>query len=101
MALVARVCPAIQEMVFLYQDRWRNLEVFLSPSSRPTCQLEVLSAFCQLHKLELWGGDFYTDSLPLLLDQLGHRLTRLDLNHVDSLDQRAITLLSRQCRQLE
>jgi len=64
MRLVSEVCPHIEEMLFMYQDR-------------VTCNLEILASFSRLQNLELWGGSFLPDSLNTLLVNLGPRLVKL------------------------
>ena len=58
MQLTSKMCPHIEDMLFMYQDRY-------------TCQLEVLALFRYLSQLELWGGDFYVDNFMVLLSDIG------------------------------
>ena len=51
-------------------------------------QLSVLASFPNLEDLDLWGGAFYTDGLCDLLQEIGHRLKKLSLVHVEEMDSR-------------
>ena len=81
MKLVSEMCPDIEDMLFMYQDKY-------------TCSLDVLAYFPKLKNIELWGGDFYLDNFSSMLEYSGQGLTILDLHHVDNIDFRAISLLS-------
>ena len=52
-------------------------------------------------QLDIWGGDFFSDELYAALEQLGPRLTTLNLVHIEELDKRAISLLSQFCSNLK
>ena len=107
--LVARVCPKIEKMLFMF--------------SNTEARLRDLIAFTRLAELDLWGGDFYSDELYVAVEQvtyincipgnptcpthlhicvmqLGPQLTKLSLVHTEELDSRAISLLSNQCGNL-
>jgi len=86
MRLVSELCPDIEEMLFMYQDR-------------VTCNLQILGSFSRLQNLELWGGSFFRDSINHLLLKLGPRLSQvcLDLHHVDGLDREALGVLAASC----
>ncbi|XP_023327933.1 uncharacterized protein LOC111701049 [Eurytemora carolleeae] len=86
--LVLEMCPYIQDMLFMFQDRY-------------TCPLSVLGSFNCLTDLELWGGDFYSDDMENVLQQIGSNLTKLDLHHFESLDSQAIALISFYCTSLQ
>jgi len=88
MQLTSKMCPHIEDMLFMYQDRY-------------TCQLEVLALFRYLSQLELWGGDFYVDNFMVLLSDIGHNLIKLDLHHLDNLDLRAICAININCPRLK
>ena len=45
----------------------------------------------------MWGGDFYSDEFYAAIEQLGPKLTKLNLVHIEELDFRAISLLSQYC----
>ena len=86
MALVSKYCPEVRQMLFMFQ----NTE----------CQLSVLASFPNLEDLDLWGGAFYTDGLCDLLDQIGHRLKKLSLVHVEEMDAKALAILTVTCPNL-
>ena len=88
MKLVSEMCPDIEDMLFMYQDKY-------------TCSLDVLAYFPKLKNVELWGGDFYIDNFGSMLEYCGHGFTILDLHHVDNIDFRAISLLSFFCQNLK
>ena len=48
----------------------------------------------------MWGGDFYSDEFYAAIEQLGPKLTKLNLVHIEELDLRAISLLSQCCANL-
>ena len=54
---------------------------------------------CQ--ELDVWGGDFYSDEFYAAIEQLGPKLTKLNLVHIEELDFRAISLLSKCCTNLK
>ena len=88
MAVAAEMCPDIEEMLFMFQNQY-------------TCSLQVLASFHRLARLELWGGDFYLDKLGSLLCDLGPRLTKLDLHHVENINLKSVAALSVNCPQLK
>ena len=47
--------------------------------------------------MDVWGGDFYSDEFYAAIEQLGPKLTKLNLVHIEELDFRAISLLSQCC----
>ena len=51
-------------------------------------------------ELDVWGGEFYTDEFYAAVEQLGPKLTKLNLVHIEELDARAILLLSQSCSNL-
>ena len=55
-------------------------------------QLSVLASFPNLEDLDLWGGSFYTDGLCDLLQEIGHRLKKLSLVHVEEMDSKYVQL---------
>eukprot|EP00092_Neocalanus_flemingeri_P012383 GFUD01013351.1.p1 GENE.GFUD01013351.1~~GFUD01013351.1.p1 ORF type:complete len:606 (+),score=129.36 GFUD01013351.1:29-1846(+) len=85
---VSDLCPLIEDMLFMYEDRF-------------TCQVDVLANFKHLKKLEFFGGDFFVDNIGHMLDNIGHGLVKLDLHHVDNIDLRAISVLSTTCQKLK
>ena len=84
MELAAEMCPDIEEMLFMFQ-------------SQHTCSLDLLARFERLARLELWGGDFYLDNLASLLCDLGPRLSKLDLHHVENINLKSVAALSLNC----
>ena len=48
-----------------------------------------------------YGGDWHGDSLDLLVEALGPRLTRLQLHYVENFDLAAIATVSHCCQQLK
>ena len=87
MALVSKYCPDIKQMLFMFQ--------------KTSCQqLSVLASFPNLEDLDLWGGAFYTDGLCDLLQEIGHRLKKLSLVHVEEMDSRAIAIITVTCPNL-
>ena len=54
--LVARVCPKIEKMLFMF--------------SNTEARLRDLIAFNRLAELDLWGGDFYSDELYVAVEQV-------------------------------
>merc|ERR1712156_248510 len=87
MASVSKYCPDIRQMLFMFQ--------------KTSCQqLSVLASFPNLEDLDLWGGAFYTDGLCDLLQEIGHRLKKLSLVHVEEMDSRAIAIITVTCPNL-
>jgi hypothetical protein len=86
MAQVSRYCPDIRQMLFMFQ--------------KTSCELSVLASFPHLEDLDLWGGAFYTDGLSDLLEQIGHRLKKLSLVHVEEMDTRAFAIITLTCPNL-
>ena len=86
MQLVAKYCPNIRKMLYMYQITCGNLS--------------VLADFNHLEDLDLWGGAFYEDGLCDLLELIGHRMKRLSLVHVEEVDERAIALVTVFCPNL-
>jgi len=84
---VADLCPLIEDMHFMFEDSF-------------TCELDVLQQFKSLKNLELFGGDFTLDGFCHTLDNIGPNLIKLDLHHVDSIDLRAVAMLSLSCQGL-
>ena len=84
MTVAAEMCPDIEEMLFMFENQF-------------TCGLHLLARFEKLARLELWGGDFYLDGLSSLLGDLGPRLTKLDLHHVENINLQAVAALSINC----
>ena len=80
MALVSKYCPDIKQMLYMFE--------------KPSCQLSVLASFPKLEDLDLWGGAFYTDGLCDLLEQIGHRLKKLSLVHVEEMDAKVHILVA-------
>jgi len=78
--LVSTVCPNIRKMLFMF----RNTEA----------AFRDLLAFGCLQELDLWGGDFYADGLFPIFTQMGPQLTKLNLVHVEELDNQALIILS-------
>jgi len=78
--LVSTVCPNIRKMLFMF----RNTEA----------AFRDLLAFTCLQELDLWGGDFYADTLFPIFTQMGPQLTKLNLVHVEELDNQALIILS-------
>jgi len=87
MGLVSKYCPDIKQMLFMFQQ-----------TSCP--KLSVLASFPNLEDLDLWGGSFYTDGLCDLLQEIGHRLKKLSLVHVEEVDSRAISIITVTCPNL-
>ena len=48
-----------------------------------------------------YGGDWHGDSLDLLVEALGPRLTRLQLHYVENFDLAAIATVAHCCQQLK
>lgn len=84
MILTSKRCPEIQEMLFMFQDRY-------------TCDIECLANFKKLRQLELWGGNFYVDNFTSLLFDAGQNLNKLDFHHLENLDLRALSVLNLNC----
>ena len=102
MRTVARICPNVRKMRFIFSK-----EHFISYSN--------LSSFSNIQQIHLCGGDFYDgkmnhilvslisfspDNLIDLLEVVGHNLTDLDLYAVDQIDTKAIAMISIYCQQL-
>ena len=62
--------------------------------------MSVLANFQHLEDLDLWGGAFYTDGLCDLLEQIGFRLKKLNLCHVEEIDWKAIAIITITCPNL-
>ena len=83
MALVSKYCPDIRTMLFMFD--------------KTVCQLDVLASFPNLEDLDLWGGAFYSDGLCDLLEQIGHRLKKLSLVHIEEVDAKALAIITVTC----
>jgi len=88
MLLASKLCPQIQDMLFMFQDQY-------------TCNIECLANFKKLRRLELWGGDFYVDNFACLLFDIGPNLVKLDVHHLESIDIRALSVLNLNCPRLQ
>lgn len=88
MQWVHRICPFISKMRFFYDG-----EVL--------CELKVLERYQYLEDLSLNGGDFAKDPLLPLVENIGHRLTKLELNHVENIDRQVLVRLSASCPSLQ
>merc|ERR1712062_290505 len=86
MALVSKYCPDIRTMLFMFD--------------KTVCQLDVLASFPNLEDLDLWGGAFYSDGLCDLLEQIGHRLKKLSLVHIEEVDAKALAIITVTCPNL-
>ncbi len=88
MEMVARRCPFISRMFFIFHE---------------TCvpNLMVLSAFENLTELCLYGGHFYKDKLRDLLEVRGCNLRELSLICVRNVDYLASALISQYCPRLK
>ena len=75
--LIIRMCPFISKMFFIFHEE-------CAPSYL------VLDQFEYLTDLELFGGSFYRDRIPELLERRGSGLTRLHLISVASVDYRVV-----------
>ena len=75
MIMTSKLCPDIQEMLFMFQVKMRNLILFHQNckqiQDRYTCDIECLANFKKLRELELWGGNFYVDNFTCLLFDMG------------------------------
>jgi len=87
MELVSVMCPNIAKMRFFYD-------------SELLCEIRTLEKFSSLSELCLNGGDFNKDPLRQLFENIGHQLTKLELNHVDNIDRHAIAQMSICCTKL-
>lgn len=87
MELVARYCPSISKVMFMFRS--------------DQCHLTRLGNFEHLSDLEIWGGSFYIDEFCELLEVVDNRLKRLSLVHVDYLDKRAIAIITLRCPNLK
>ena len=47
--------------------------------------------------MDVWGGDFFTDEFYAAIEQIGPKLTKLNLVHIEELDYNAILILSTSC----
>jgi len=87
MILVNRICPDIRKIRFFYDGE-------------ETCELSVLDIFENLCELKINGGDLNKDPLRPLFEEIGHRLTKLEFNHVECFDRQFIAQLSLNCPNL-
>jgi len=85
--LVAKICPRIETMLFMF--------------NKEEAKLQDITAFSCLKEFDIWGGDFYSDELYVTLEQVGPQLTKLNLVHIEELDKRAIMMLSQSCSNLK
>ena len=53
----------------------------------------MIGKFNSLKRLEFFGGDFFSDGMNTMFYQIGQRLTKLDLHHVDGIDIQAVAVL--------
>ena len=85
--LVAASCPNIRKLCFKYNPK------FLTDFAE-------LSVFENLSILEVWGGEYFSSNLFLLLETIGQNLTFLHLSHVEQLSSQAVVHLASQCSEL-
>eukprot|EP00092_Neocalanus_flemingeri_P000342 GFUD01000364.1.p1 GENE.GFUD01000364.1~~GFUD01000364.1.p1 ORF type:complete len:610 (-),score=204.58 GFUD01000364.1:119-1900(-) len=85
--LVAKICPCIETMLFMF--------------NKEEAKFQDITAFSCLQEFDIWGGDFYSDELYVSLEQVGPQLTKLNLVHIEELDKRAIVMLSQSCNNLK
>ena len=88
MMLVAKLCPMIIKMRFMFSK-----EHFIS--------FLPLKNFKCLNQLHICAGDFYSDNLIDLLEEIGSQLEDLDLYAVDELDMKGIAMISIYCQNLK
>ena len=86
MELVSKYCLDIRQMLFMFQNTH--------------CRISILTNFHHLEDLDLWGGAFYTDGICELLEQIGHRLKKLNLCHVEEIDWKALAIITITCPNL-
>jgi len=85
--LVSKMCPNIRRVKFFYD-------------SELLCEIRTLESFSNLCELSLNGGDFVKDPLRMLFENVGHKLVKLEMNHVDNIDRHAIVQMSLCCKNL-
>jgi len=85
--LVAKICPRVETMLFMFKNE--------------EARFQDITSFSYLQELDVWGGDFYSDDFYFALEQIGPQLTKLNLVHIEELDKRAIMLLSQSCFNLK
>jgi len=88
MKVVSQMCPNIQELHFMYENRY-------------TCQPEIFHQWKAVTYLDWYGGDWHGDSLDLLVEALGPRLTKLQLHYVENFDLAAIATVAHCCQGLK
>lgn len=88
MDMVAKCCPFITQMFFIFHEKYVPDYLILIP-------------FLHLTELELYGGKFYGDKLQELLLIRGPALTRLTLMSVKEIDYKTFALLSIHCKNLQ
>ena len=88
MMMVAKLCPKILKMRFIFSK-----EHFIS--------FLPLKNFKCLNQLHICAGDFYSDNLIDLLEEIGSQLEDLDLYAVDELDMKGIAMISIYCQNLK
>ena len=84
MEMVARMCPYISKMFFIFHEKC--VQNFL-----------VLEPFEYITELCLYGGSFYQDKMKELLQIRGYNITRLSLISVQHVDYLAIAYISNFC----
>lgn len=87
MEMVAKCCPFITKMFFIFHEDCVPNYLVLLP-------------FLNVTKLELYGGSFYKDRISDLLQVRGHFLTKLTLISIKEIDYRAVAILSIHCPRL-
>ena len=85
--LIVMLCPLIQH-VNLYVDE--DLGHLLLP----------LSKLQHLQELQLLACNFHSDKVDRLIQDQGHQLQLLHLEHVDELDMTALSLIAHHCQNL-
>ena len=79
--MVAKCCPFIEKMLFIFHEDC--VQDYL-----------VLNPFENLKNLELFGGKFYTDKICELIQIKGSKLDKLTLLSIKEIDFKAFAILS-------
>jgi len=87
MSLVQKYCPKMRKVMFQF-------------SKEVMCDVLFLANFKNLTELHLWGGEFYSDKINLVLTQIGLQLKTLFLIHSEEINQQAIISITKHCNNL-
>ena len=88
MEMVAKSCPYISKMFFIFHENCVQDYLILLP-------------FAHLTELDLYGGGFYSEKISELLQVKGQQLTKLTLISIKEMNYKAFAQMSLYCQNLK